>query len=301
MMRFCQFAFILLFAVLAAVGNLSAQPPSDLYLFSLAREGTNYFIYHPQLLSGFNPGGYTNQPWFTPDGDILVSVRFTSESQNDIFSLSPQNLTIHRVTQTSANEYSPRFDPTQQYLSVVRQVVGDSMDQQVFVAGLGGGVFKSITPNRKDVGYYTWLDDQHLALFRIDGETNRLERYNLTDQKSRKITSAVGRSLWTASNGAVLYVHKFSTDYWYLKAYDADAFTMNIIAQTPGMSEDFAVAPDGTYFMCDGTTLVRYHPDYDAGWHRVADLSVYGIEAATRIAISPDGTKLAVVASKSNP
>lgn len=298
---FCRYTVCLLIAVLTAAGNLVAQPPSDIFLFSLHREGTNYFLYHPQLLSGFNPGGYTNQPWFTPDGNILVSVRFAEESQNDIYRLAIQDLTIRRLTQTSANEYSPRFDPSQQHLSVVRQVVGDTMDQQVFAARLAGGSFKSITPDRRDIGYYTWLDDQHLALFRIDGETNRLERYNITDQKSRKITSAVGRSLWTSTNGAVLYVHKFSMDYWYLKAYDADAFTMNIVAQTPGMSEDFAVAPDGTFFMCDGTNLLSYHPDHDAGWHHVADLSVYGIESATRLAISPDGTKMAVVASKQNP
>ena len=301
MKRFCHNTFCLILAVLSAVVSLRAQAPSDLYLFSLHQEGTNYYVFHPQLLSGFNPGGYTNQPWFTPEGDILVSVRLSSDVQNDIYKLSVQDLTIHRLTKTSANEYSPRFDPSRQHLSVVRQVVGEDMDQQVFAARLTGGSFKSITPDIKDIGYYTWLDDEYLGLFRIDGESNRLERYHIMDMKSRKVTSSVGRSLWTSTGGAVLYVHKFSVDYWYLKAYDVDAFTMHIVAETPGLSEDFAVAPNGTFFMCDGTQLVSYHPDYDSGWNLVVDLSVYGIESASRLAISPDGTKIAVVASNQNP
>lgn len=288
------FFLISLLVVFTAV----AQGPTDLYVFQIQKANNRYHLYKPQFLSGFNPGGYTNQPWFTPDGDLLVSVRMSGENQNDIYRLSLDDHKLRRITRTLANEYSPRIDPTSQYLSVVRQVQGDTMDQQVFISRLSGGGFKSITPDRKDIGYYTWLDEDQLALFRIDGETNKLEKYTIGDQKARKITSAVGRSLWTDKSGSVLYVHKFSTDYWYLKRFNADAFSMDIIAQTPGMTEDFALAPDGTYFIGMEGKLFSFHPDQQDTWQVVADLTIYGITDVSRLAVSPDGTRLAVVAIK---
>ena len=278
-----------------------AQAPADLYLFNLVKSGERYHVFQPRLLSGFNPDGYTNQPWFTPGGDLLVSVRMKEESQNDIYKLSIVDRTLQRITRTTANEFSPRYDPSNQFLSVVRQAQGDSIDQQVFAARLIGGGFRTLTPDRKDIGYYAWLDDNQVALFRIEGETNRLEKYDIGELKARKITSAVGRSLWSPKKGSVLYVHKFSESYWYLKEYNVDSITMEIIVQTPGQSEDFALAPDGTVFMCDGAILLSYHPDEDANWKEVADLSVYGIEKGTRLAINAEGDRIAVVAPKPNP
>ena len=181
---------------------------------------------------------------------------------------------------------------------MVRQAEGGPMDQQVFLARLSGGVSQSITPDRRDIGYYTWIDNNHLALFRIEGESTRLEKYNILDQKSRKITSEIGRSLWTDGSGAVFYVHKFSPDYWYLKKYNPEELTMDIIVQTPGETEDFALAPDGTIFMGLHGKLYTYHPDYQTTWKEMADLSIYGIKNATRLAISPDGSKLVLVATE---
>jgi hypothetical protein len=293
-------AFFLIIGLIASVA-LSAQGHTDLYLFQLHKDDKEaYHIYKPQFLSGFNPGGYTNQPCFASDGTLLVSVRIAGEKQNDIYALSIKDFKVKRVTQTTANEYSPRIDPTNQYLSVVRQVVGDAMNQQVYWTRLDGGGFKSITPDRRDVGYYTWLNENQLALFRIEGESNKLEKYNIVDHKARKITSAIGRSLWSDEDGSVLYVHKFSSDYWYLKRYNVDAFSMDIITQTPGMTEDFVLAPDGTYFMGQAGMLFSFHPQHNDAWQEVADLTVYGIDSVTRLAVSPDGTMLALVASKSN-
>ncbi len=279
---------------------INAQVPTDLYVFELHKAGSTYHIYQPKFLSGFNPGGYTNQPWFTPEGDLLVSVRWLDENQNDIYQLSLNDSRIRRLTHTTSNEYSPRFDPTNEYLSVVRQVEGDIMDQQVCMARLSGGVFRSVTPDRKDVGYYTWIDKDQLGLFRIDGESSKLEKYNIVNQQARKITSVVGRTLWTNAYGSIVYVHRFSNDYWYLKKYNSDAFSMDIIMQTPGMTEDFALASDGTYFMGFEGKLFCYHPDRNTSWQQMADLTIYGIEQVTRLAVSPDGSKLALVSTKIN-
>lgn len=276
-----------------------AQGSTDLFVFQLHKtQDYAYHAYQPRWLSGFNPGGYTNQPWFTPTGDILVSIRKSGEIQNDIYQLSLYTRKVKRITQTSANEFSPRWTPNRQNLTVVRQVEGDSIDQQIFQTALNGGGFKSMTPGIRDIGYYAWMDDDQLALFRIESTSNRLVSLNLKDKSSRKLTTDVGRSLYSDGKGKVTFVHKFSPDYWYLKTYDYASRSIAIIVQTPGESEDFAIDPTGTYFMGVGSKLYCFHPEDHATWHLVSDLSIYGITNISRLAISPDGKHLALVSQK---
>jgi dipeptidyl aminopeptidase/acylaminoacyl peptidase len=278
---------------------LHAQDPTDLYLFQLHKTADQkYHLYDATYLSGFNPNGYTNQPWFTPEGNLLVSVRKAGEKQNDIYRLSLQDNTIKRLTQTKANEYSPRITPDGQRLSVVRQVEGDSIDQQVFQVALKGGRYTSLTPGIKDIGYYTWVGNDQLALFRIDGESSHLVVLNLKDDRSRRVTSSIGRTLLTDVSGGILFVHKFTDTYWYLKKYNPASSMIDIIAETPGLAEDFTVAPDGTCFLGIGSMLYSFHPGSDKLWQEVGDLSIHGITHITRLAISPDGNQLALVATK---
>ena len=276
-----------------------AQGSTDLYLFQL-HTGTDhqYHIYQAKFLSGFNRGGYTNQPWFTPEGNLLVSVRKAGEPQNDIYQLSLQDKSIRRITQTASNEYSPRIDPSGQCLTVVRQVEGDSIDQQVYQTALKGGGYKSLTPGIKDIGYYTWVDQDQLALYRIDGESSHLVSLNLKDNRTRRITSAIGRTLLADQVGSILYVHKFTDTYWYIKKYNPASASIDIISETPGLVEDFTVAPDGTYFIGVGSKLYSFHPKYNTTWQEVGDVSIHGITQITRLAVSPDGKQLALVSAK---
>ena len=134
--------------------NSIAQGETQLYLFSLVKSQDNhYHVHSPKYLSGLNPGGYTNQPFFTPGGEILVSVRKAGETQNDIWLLSPAAKKYRRLTNTKANEYSPQLEPNGLNYSVVRQVEGEPIDQQVYEFPIRGGRYESLTGDIKDVGY----------------------------------------------------------------------------------------------------------------------------------------------------
>lgn len=294
-----KFIPILLAVFIAWSPALIAQDPTDLYQFQLHRAADfAYHIYDAKFLSGFNKGGYTNQPWFTPAGDLLVSVRKVGGKQNDIYQLSLTTRKIKRLTQTQANEYSPRIHPDGKQLTVVRQLQGDSINQQVFQSSLQGGGYRSLTPKLKDIGYYTWTGKEQIALYRIDGEQNYLVTLNLTDGRTRRISSSIGRTLMSDGSGAIVYVHKYTDDYWYLKKYTPASLVIDIILQTPGKSEDFAIAPDGTYFMGVGSKLYCFHPTHHTSWQEVGDVSVHGISQISRLAVSPDGKRLVLVSTK---
>lgn len=281
-----------------ALSTAFAQEATDLYLFQLHQtDDKAYHVYRPSFLSGFNPGGYTNQPWFTREGNILVSVRKKGEDQHDIYQLSPVTKKVKRITRTPSNEFSPRIHPDGKRLTVLRQVKGPQMDQQVFQVSLSGGKYTSVAPEIRNIGYYTWVRPDQLAMYHIEGENNALANLNLTDMRTRRITASVGRTLLTDPAGSIVYIHKFAADYYYLKKYNLESASIDIIAETPGLSEDFALASDGTYFMGVGSKLYSLSPG-EKIWKQISDVSIYGISHITRMAISPDGTQLALVATK---
>lgn len=286
--------FILLFTF--GSGILVGQDPTNLHLFQLDRdENGGYHLHTPQWLSGFNSGGYTNQPCFTPSGDILVSVKKESEFQNDIWQLSPATHLIRKLTATTTSEFSPRLHPDGKRITVVRQVMGDSLDQQLYEIPLAGGRYQSLIPDIKDIGYYTWLGKDTLGLFRLEGEGNRMVFYQVPDKKTKRITTSIGRSLHTDPHGALAYVHKFSEDYWYIKTIHPKSSLIDIVVETPLKAEDFTMAQDGTYFIGQGSKLFYFHPDRHTIWKELANLSIYGIDGITRLALTDDGQQLAVV------
>jgi hypothetical protein len=284
---------------LTIVNDLQGQGETHLYLFNLAKSADDaYHVYGPKYLSAFNRKGYTNQPFFTPTGDLLVSVRKARESQNDIWLLSLSSKKCKRLTQTKANEYSPQVQPGGGKYSVLRQLDDEPIDQQVMSFSTTGGKTISLTPDVNDIGYYAWLNPEELVLYRIDGESNRLSSYSIRDQKSRRITTAIGRTLISDGKGSVYYVHKFSAEYWYLKKYSQSSAVVDVLAETPAKSEDFAMAPDGTFFMGKDQKLMFLSSKDPDTWKVCMDLSLYGIQHITRMAISPDGRLLALVATK---
>jgi Tol biopolymer transport system component len=292
----------LLYVVLFAFTAVDGQEPCDLYLLNLhqTRDGL-YHVYGPKYLSDFNPGGYTNQPYFMPSGEILVSVKKAGESQHDIYQISPFTKKYKRITKTETNEFSPRLDPDQKKYSVLRQVIGDSTDQRIFQFSRIGEEYATITPDIRHIGYYAWVHKDQLVMFLLDGDQHRLVSYSISEQKARRITSGIGRSLWSADQESVWFVHKLSDEYWYVKKYNTATSTMDVLATTPGKTEDFAIAPDQTIFMGFGSKLFYLPPGENQTWKECADLSLYNLDHITRLAISADGKYLALVNQPNRP
>ena len=291
-------SYLCFFLCLYILSTSVVAQDNHVYLFSLERTGKGEFHLHsPKYLSSFNSGGYTNQPSFTHRGDVLLSVRGKNDVQNDIYQLNLSNRKYKRLTRTAAFEYSPVIHPDEEHLSVIRKSDGKELDQQVCNIHLKTGQMECVTTDIHDVGYFTWLGMDALGLFRIEEAGSRLSYYDVKENKSRRITTSIGRTLASDKSGGLIYVHKFTNEYWYIKRYDPKTSEIKIIVQTPAQSEDFVLAADGTFFMGKDQVLYTFLPDNQKEWTKVGDLSVYGIKYISRLAISPDMKKLVVVSS----
>ncbi|MGB5264903.1 MAG: steroid delta-isomerase, partial [Lutimonas sp.] len=63
-------------------------------------------------------------------------------------------------------------------------------------------------------------------------------------------------------------------------------------------SEDMAFTNNGTIFMAKGNQVFKFRPEQDKDWVPVIINSGTELKGITRIAISPDGNKLALVAEE---
>jgi len=293
------------FLILSMLGCCEAalgQFATDVYMFALGSDDSSL----PKLtdghyLSGLNAGGYTNQPWFDSDGGILFSMRTPKDGQHEIWALYPDSAKYWQVTRTAANEFSPRNTPDPGYLSVLRQLPGDTPVQHVVRFSRAGGKPEGLTPALSDAGYYTWIDGDELALFVIAGGMNQLVHYNIRTGTRRIVTDKIGRCLLTLPNTEVMFVHKVSDEHWFIKTWHPVTGAIALVAETPGLTEDFCRLADGTILMGKDSHVFAWSPRHSSDWKEIADLSTLGITHITRLAAGPDGRRLVVVHERKTP
>lgn len=67
---------------------------------------------------------------------------------------------------------------------------------------------------------------------------------------------------------------------------------------TPRDANDWAVTPQGTYLVSVGSTIWKINPTFDSAWSKILDLKDLGIENISRIAVSSDNLRLALVVDR---
>ncbi|HKG22808.1 MAG TPA: hypothetical protein VKC34_12985, partial [Blastocatellia bacterium] len=195
---------------------------------------------------------------------------------------------------TKESEYSATVTPDGKSFSVIR-VEADST-QRLWKFPLAGGEPALVLKSIKPVGYHAWLDGQTLALF-ILGEPSTLQLVDARSEKAEVVARNVGRSLHRmAGAGRVSFVQKESEQDWVIKQLDVKTRKIAPIAKTLPGSEDYAWTPGGSLLMAKESKLYEWRPGRDTAWREVADFSARGIHGITRLAVSPSGDRLALVA-----
>ncbi len=237
--------------------------------------------------------GYNNQPSFVSNGKSLLyaSIR---EKQADIYRYDLGTGATIQITDTKESEFSPTLMPDGNSISVVR-VEADGT-QRLWKFPLKGGDPSLILEKIKPVGYHLWIDDHTLALF-VLGMPNTLQIVDLKTGKTDKVADNPGRILRRIpQQNKFSFVHKISDREWVIKAFDLRMRTSASLAPTLGGVEDYAWLPSGRLLMARDSKLFAIVPLKDKDWQEVADFSKAGLKGITRIAVSPRGDRIAVVA-----
>jgi hypothetical protein len=265
----------------------AAAPGTDIYLAALEQTGDGLGL--GALRNATRRSGYDNQPAFAEDGTLL----FTSErdGQTDVYRYDLTTDSAQAVTTTPQSEYSPTPRPDGRF-TVVR--VETDGRQRLWQYDASGTPVAPVDDDVTGVGYHAWIDRQHVALF-VLGDPPTLQRFGVDTGTRDTLATRIGRSLQPVpGTRAVSYVQVAADSTTAIHRVDGNSGSTRRLAASPGSgrSIDHAWTPGGTLLMADGTTLYARSADA-ATWTPVADLAPL---QPTRLAVSPDGQTLALVA-----
>lgn len=288
-----RYSLSILLFVLVIVQLYSQAPSSQIYSFKLQRPANGPWLVHtPKYLSGFNKSGYNNQPYFINEQELLLTVQEAGSNQTELYQLHLGNHSFQRLTQTTYSEYSPTITPDGKYISCVRVDDPVTSIQRLYryernVVGRSNCPL----PDIKNVGYHTWINNNTVALFLV-GKPNQLALVDLTSKDPLIFTSDVGRCMISNAAGRLIFVHKISDTYWYIKEYDPLLQKSSILCETIAGSEDFVQTGDGQFIMGKGSKLFKIDPKSEKTWTEIVDLSYFGIQSITRLALRGDNLVL---------
>ncbi|MCL4821324.1 MAG: PD40 domain-containing protein [Vicinamibacteria bacterium] len=282
----------------APVPSATPAPPpaSDVWLARLETAAGTVGVRTPKRLT--RGEGYHNQPAFALDGRTLYYVA-QEGSQTDVVGFDLQSSRAEVFRRTPEPEYSPQALPDGSGLSVVRvEADGTQRLWALPFAGEPYPIFEKVKP----VGYYAWGDADRAALFVLPGENDAdqptLRLASRRSGKAEVVFRGAGRSIQKAPGRAAVAFTGFGGGECWIREVDVEQGHVTSFARCLEKSMDFAWLPDGSLLMARGSELFRHRPGSDEGWVRLHAFAEPGLQAISRLAVSPDGRWLALVSER---
>ncbi len=267
-------------------------PETDIFLFDFDPENKNAVLNNPLNVS--NRPGYDNQPYFTKGSNTFLYSR-NNGNQTDIYEYLISTGDHKRLTNSKTSEFSPTPSLDNKIVSFVSErnssiwqaARGDEDNPQWSFEASG---------LQEPVGYFA----RNLR----SGDILFWSRYGY----SVTLTNAAKETYHYVSGNAVpatphlipgtdnfSYVHRQANGTVWIKELNPLTKAVRPLTEIVGNNANYAWTPNGAIVQIEGTALYYWMEDSKNGWQLLADLSDHGLKSANRIAVSPDGKKIAVV------
>ncbi|MBI4946396.1 MAG: PD40 domain-containing protein [Bacteroidetes bacterium] len=273
-------------------------PDCDIWLLDIKDSVGRISFHNPVNITSRK--GYDNQPAFSPDGKyILFSSQHDSAGQTDIYKYELATKKITQFTHTPTSEYSPTFIPDGKNISVV-MVEKDSAQRlwkfslsPLKAGNMQCGGCACIMQTVDSVGYHCWINKDSVAIFVLTKPSFTLQLANINSQKTQVIADSIGRCM-RMKEGTLWFTTKVNH---FHNVYEYNLKTKKITAKGAIESEDYCFYGNQIW-SCSENTIVSGYMNNKIGSNRIMNLDSYGIMKITRITLSPDGKKIALVSNK---
>ncbi|PHR74054.1 MAG: hypothetical protein COA67_01430 [Lutibacter sp.] len=265
-----------------------SQPNTDVFLFDLAIKNGNLTVSNFKNIS--DNDGYDNQPSFIDNNTLLYAG--TRNGQTDIIKYDIETGRKKWISATEGSEYSPLKIPNKNRASAIRLEKDGS--QKLYSYNLKKNVSKPLVDDII-IGYHTWFDNKTLISSVLEDGGLSLFITDINTSKNNKVDTNIGRSLHKIPNSnLVSYISK-ATENWEIRSLNPINSNTKFIVNTLANSEDICWTINGTILMGKGDILYKYNPKEDKNWVKITSLKKYGITNITRLATSPNGSKISIV------
>jgi len=279
------------------VPTAAGVPATDIWLGTLVRDGGALGV--SGLEQATDRDGYDNQPSFLLDGSAILFTVALERRQTDIVRLGVTSGagtgadSRMQLTHTEASEFSALQIPGQEAFSAIHELRGK---QYLWRYDLSGEPVGPIFATAEPVGYFAWANEQVVTMF-ILGDPATLQVGDALSGEIRTVAENPGRSIHRIpGTEETSFVRKVSDEEWWLERLDPVAGTTVRITRTLPGREDYAWTPEGEILMGDGSRLFSWSEGSD--WTEIGDFSDLSVEGITRLAVSPDGVRIAIVANR---
>lgn len=238
---------------------------------------------------------YDNQPSFLDEDHILFSSTRNGQTDIALYSISKDTKTW--ITNTpNGSEYSPLKIPRKEAVSAIR-LDSDGL-QRLYQYDLQTGKSEEILKDLK-VGYHVWYNDHILVCTVLTENRMDLVVCNLKEGTKYTVEKNVGRSLHKIPKSDLVSFVSKSGATTAIKSLNPITRATETLQYLGKGLEDMAWLTENNLLAGDGTTLFQVKADTTKTWelfHQFKPLELYNI---SRLAISPAGKKLVIVAEPS--
>jgi hypothetical protein len=283
-------------AAVAVAFAMQGPPGTDIFLASLRVQQGRVQVGTP--INATRRAGYDNQPFFLPRDDAFLYTAVL-DGQADVFRYDLGAGRTTRVTATPESEYSPTPLPDGSGFSAVR-VERDST-QRLWRFDWDGAHPAVVLQDVKPVGYHAWGDGHTVALF-VLGTPPTLQLADTRTGAASQVAADIGRGVQRIpGRAAISFIQKTADSAWSVVELDLATREARPLVQTLRGVDQYAWTPGGVLLMAKGGKVYEWNAERGAGWEQVADFSAAGLQNITRLAVSPRGDRLALVAADPTP
>lgn len=272
------------------MGSVVAQENMEVFVFDISPSYDGLELLNVRNVS--NNEGYDNQPSFISN-EVLVFAG-NNNGQTDI-SEYDFNTKLKRWVneETEGGEYSPQKFPSSNDLAAVRLDKNGKQRLYRYDAKTGNS---SVLLEDLQVAYFAFYNDQKILATVLNGQKLDLTMIDLQTKSIDTLFSDAGRSIQKVPNtktmSYTLVNEVRNLDLYVMEISSGESF---FICELPMGVEDYVWLNDTQILVGSGGKLYMYDTLGEPEWHRVASVSEYGINNISRMAISPNGKKLALV------
>ena len=238
--------------------------------------------------------GYDNQPRFSPDGKRLYFTRMVDNKsgegqQSDIFSYDIYNGAVVNVTQTdNISEYSATAY-SEGKISVI--AVNPQGQQHLRLVTTKTRQQEVLREDIEPVGYYGWMNSSKAGVF-VLGDVMTLQILDTeSEQPPIVLAENIGRCFEALKPGVVTFTIEQDEQH-HLYALDTTGSFTSLGITLPKGVQDYVWFDQAHVMVGQNSSLVLVNADKTK---ELVDLEDLGVSGITRLALSPDKTKIAIV------
>jgi Tol biopolymer transport system component len=295
-----KFSLIALLSGLLFNSSLSAEevkekkafPETEIFLLDLDLTSDSMQVSNGRNVTA-RPG-YDNQPYFTKNSKTFLFSRDDGD-QTDIYEYDIAKQTAERLSRSDNTEFSPTPFLDGSNLAFVTDrsnsiwyASRDDLDNPKWVFAKN--------PIHEPIGYFSWNHATGDILYWSQyGFSVTLAHESKTDVHYVSGNAIPSTPHIIPGTNKFSFVHRQANGDAWIKELDPVSKAIRPLTPIVGSNANYAWAPDRSIVMIEGSDLYRWRENGAASWDKIGDLTSQGIRSATRVAISPNGKRMAIV------